>query len=259
MQCTRTPGPLTGDPHIAKAKEEVQAILQEEVDRVGNGQAADFVSFMLSASTQEIRGLGCSHAERAQLAAWLAPSEERRLKALHAYRLIEGAYVCYDTPKKFPMKVVRRVLARLLSDAGLAVNSDKMSDYVKANYFNVEAHVDRKRPWVCLSDMQVQAFELGTVWLPETTLQLSGSLGPLLRKHILQGQRSDYDMPPTRSACAELARLVAHKLRQKLPVPLKIWLKEGRSGQALVQAIEDSPVFRKRGVSSFGYLASIPL
>ena len=109
--------------------------MKEEVARIEDGQAEDFLSFMLSASTQEIRGLGCSHAERAQLAAWLATSEERQAKVLHAYRLIEGAYICYDTPKKFPMKVVRRVLARLLSDARLAPNSAKMTDYIKANYF----------------------------------------------------------------------------------------------------------------------------
>ena len=204
--------PLTGDPDLSKAKQDGEALLKEEVARIEDGQAEDFLSFMLSASTQEIRGLGCSHAERAQLAAWLATSEERQAKVLHAYRLIEGAYICYDTPKKFPMKVVRRVLARLLSDARLAPNSAKMTDYIKANYFNVEARVDRKRPWECLKNRQVPAVALGRIWLPHTALQLSGDAGALIRKHLTQGQRRDHDMPPTRSACGELAGFVAHKL-----------------------------------------------
>ena len=92
---------LTGDPELARARKEVKAILSEEVGRAGNIQSPDFLAIMLGASTQEIRGLGCSHAERAQLAAWLAPLNEHKAKGLHAYRLIEGAYVCYDTPKKF--------------------------------------------------------------------------------------------------------------------------------------------------------------
>ena len=72
---------LTGDPELARAREEVKAILSEEVGRAGNIQSPDFLAFMLGASTQEIRGLGCSHAERAQLAAWLAPLNEHKARA----------------------------------------------------------------------------------------------------------------------------------------------------------------------------------
>ena len=116
--------PLKGD-------ELARAILSEEVERAGHIQAPDFLKFMPGASTEEIGGLGCSHADRAQLAAWLAPLAERKAKAQHAYRLIERAYVCFDTPNNFPMTVVRRVPARFLSAAGLKSSSGKMSDYIE--------------------------------------------------------------------------------------------------------------------------------
>ena len=88
------------------------------------------------------------------------------------------------------MHVVRRVLARLLSDAMLATNSAKMSDYIKANFFNVEARVDRKRPWVCLTDRPVPAVELERIWLPQTALQLSGNAGALILKHLTQARHA---------------------------------------------------------------------
>ena len=248
---------LTGDAELAGVKEGVKTILSEELERAGNNQSPDFLTFMLGASTQEIRGLGCSHAERAQLAAWLTPLNERKAKVLHAYRLIEGAYVCYDTPKKFPMIVVRRVLARLLSEAGLKSSSGKMSDYIKANYFCIQARVNNKRPWECLRNYPVP--QLGGIWFPTPRIQLSADAGPLLRKLMLKRREADFQVPPMRRACDELARLVAYKLNLKLDLPLKQWLREGRSGDELVQAIEEAPIFRKRGVGSLSYLADLAL
>ncbi|CAE7939069.1 pif1, partial [Symbiodinium sp. KB8] len=193
----------------------------------------------------------------AQLAAWLTPLNERKAKVLHAYRLIEGAYVCYDTPKKFPMIVVRRVLARLLSEAGLKSSSGKMSDYIKANYFCIQARVNNKRPWECLSNYPVP--QLGGIWFPTPRIQLSADAGPLLRKLMLKRREADFQVPPMRRACDELARLVAYKLNFKLDLPLKQWLREGRSGDELVQAIEEAPIFRRRGVGSLSYLAGLAL
>ena len=88
---------------------------------------------------------------------------------------------------------------------------------------------------------------------------LSADAGPLLRKLMLKRREADFQVPPMRRACDELARLVAYKLNLKLDLPLKQWLTEGRSGDELVQAIEEAPIFRRRGVGSLSYLAGLAL
>ncbi|OLP79366.1 Ankyrin-2 [Symbiodinium microadriaticum] len=55
-------------------------------------------------------------------------------------------------------------------------------------------------------------------------------------------READFQVPPMRRACDELARLAAYKLNLKLDLPLKQWLREGRSGDELVQAIEEAPI-----------------
>ncbi|OLP97823.1 hypothetical protein AK812_SmicGene19808 [Symbiodinium microadriaticum] len=58
----------------------------------------------------------------------------------------------------------------------------------------------------------------------------------------MERREADFQVPPMRRACDELARLVAYKLNLKLDLPLKQWLTEGRSGDELVQAIEEAPI-----------------
>ena len=138
----------------------------------------------------DIRGLGCSFAEKAQLKAWLARSgAQARDAAIGAYKQVHASYLCYDAPRKYPIKAVRAVCHQLLKEAGLTLRSPKMSDHIQEAYMAIDFAENRKRPWTCMAEIPPN-MQLGQIWLPQQRLQLSGQAGAAFKEYL---KRREHD------------------------------------------------------------------
>ena len=115
--------------------------------------ADSLAAYVFQASTQNLRGLGCSFVEKAQLAAWRASDDQKRDVTLSAYR--HPHRLC------LLLTVVRSQCYELLKAAGLGTSSLKFSDYIQTTYMVVDLRVNRKRPWACLGGVPHGLYLLG--------------------------------------------------------------------------------------------------
>ena len=169
--------------------------------------ADSLAAYVLQASTQNLRGRGCSFVEKAQLAAWRASDDQKRDVTLAAYRQIHAGYACFDAPRKCPITVVRSQCYELLKTAGLGTSSLKFSDYIQTTYMSVDLRVNRKRSWACLGGVP-HGLSFGQVWLPG-------------------GHSHEHGAAVVRHAPRELLRYVAHQLRPQLDNSFRATVQRG--------------------------------
>ena len=117
---------LPGDRDVQQAAADVE----DEITAAVNAQAPHTEDKWV-ASTQNLRGLGCSFVEKA----WLARDDQKRSVTLAAHRQIHAGYACYDPPRNFHFAVVRSLCFELLKAAGLSLSSPKISEYIQIYHY----------------------------------------------------------------------------------------------------------------------------
>ena len=194
---------------------------------------------------------GCSFAEKAQLKAWLARSgAQARDATIGAYKQVHASYLCYDAPRKYPIKAVRAVCHQLLKEAGLTLRSPKMSDHIQEAYVAIDFAENRTRPWTCMAEIQPN-MQLGQIWLPQQHLQLSGQAGAAYKEYLKRREHDKSDCSNVvRRAPEEVLLLLKHLLRPHLRNAFNVVVRNGDS-EALANASFEASRRQPRAIATW--------
>eukprot|EP00435_Cladocopium_sp_Y103_P025857 s1447_g6.t1 len=137
----------------------------------------------LTTPTPQIRGLLTAMAEKAQQAAFESLAPRRDGSLIRAVRLAVAAEKAYDAPKKVNAKAMIELGHNLLRDARLHMNLPRSTISIRPLFaFSPSQNKPEEALTICTSK-----FNLGQVWMPLPSVNLSAAAGAAIRCRMLKG------------------------------------------------------------------------